>query len=513
MDSIYKGFPFGSLLLWQTKERLKTENDLGPFTLPEPVEDYPVFYVLDGQQRITSIFGVFQSSLEPTSQEGWLDVYYDLGADPSPQENQFAALMPSEVDSTRHFPLRSLFNTALYGKLVRALDDATAERVDKMRERFQTVLIPTQVTRTEDRATVAIIFERVNRQGVELNTFQLLTAWTWSEDFQLQKEFNQLSDEIASFGFEEIGSDTNLLLRCCSAILTGDASPEALMSMNGEEVRRNFDRITNGIKYAIDYVKTHFNVAKLSNLPFATQLVPLSVFFAVGGSREISYSEDQSKTMNEWFWRSSFARRYSSGVLRNLNTDIAEMNKLRDGVASSLGSFEYFVGTDFFRSNTFVITSVNTKTFILLLASHSPLSFISGAPVDLYEKLKDANRTEFHHLMPRKFLRDSGQVEFSEGVLANFAFMSRIDNRDLGGEAPSGYRSKIKGDVSQILERSYVPETLFQDDYSTFVRGRSYILMAAAGLLCGLPLQKFSEDPELRNLDVDFEFRGGAGAA
>jgi uncharacterized protein with ParB-like and HNH nuclease domain len=74
MDSIHKGFPFGSLLLWQTKERLRTENDLGPFTLPAPAEDYPVFYVLDGQQRLTSIFGVFQSALEPNEQQGWLDV-------------------------------------------------------------------------------------------------------------------------------------------------------------------------------------------------------------------------------------------------------------------------------------------------------------------------------------------------------------------------------------------------------------------------------------------------------
>jgi uncharacterized protein with ParB-like and HNH nuclease domain len=60
MDSIYKGYPFGSLLFWRTKEKLKFDRDLGPFTLPEPNEDYPVDYVLDGQQRVTSIFGVFQ---------------------------------------------------------------------------------------------------------------------------------------------------------------------------------------------------------------------------------------------------------------------------------------------------------------------------------------------------------------------------------------------------------------------------------------------------------------------
>ena len=46
MDSIYKGYPFGSLLFWRTKEKLKFDRDLGPFTLPSPKEDYPVDYVL-----------------------------------------------------------------------------------------------------------------------------------------------------------------------------------------------------------------------------------------------------------------------------------------------------------------------------------------------------------------------------------------------------------------------------------------------------------------------------------
>ncbi len=487
------------MLLWQTRERLKTENDLGPFTLPEPAEDYPVFYVLDGQQRITSIFGVFQTVLEPNRQEGWLDVYFDLEADPSPQENQFAALTTEEADPERYFPLRALFNTSLYGRLTRALnDDSVAERIDKMRERFQTVQIPAQITKTEDKATVAIIFERVNRQGVELNTFQLLTAWTWSEDFQLQSEFNELSADIASFGFDEIGTDTNLLLRCCSAILTGDSSPQALMNLNGGQVRDRFDEITNGIKYAIDYVKAHFHVAKLTNMPFATQLVPLSVFFAIPGNRERNYSAEQAKKINNWFWKSSFSRRYSSGVIRNLNADIAEMVKLRDGSSSNLGGFDISIGNSFFINNTFGITSVNTKTFILMLAQIGPLSFLSGAPVDLEEKLKEANRTEFHHLMPRKFLRETEQTTVSDSALANFSFMSRADNRLIGGARPSEYRSLMNGDVAETLRRSLIPESLFADEYSKFMIDRSLTLLEVAAGLCDLP------NPGLEYIASDF---------
>lgn len=360
------------------------------------------------------------------------------------------------------------------------VDEQSLKRIDDMRNRFTTIQIPAQVTKTEDRATVAIIFERVNRQGVALNTFQLLTAWTWSTDFLLQSQFEELSDEIEPFGFSDVGADTNLLLRCCSAVLTGDASPKALMDLNGENVRNNFDRITNGIKYAIDYVRTNFRVERLSNLPFSTQLVPLSVFFAVSGNREVAYTDDQRQRINKWFWRSSFSRRYSSGVLRNLKTDIQEMANLRDNQSSKVGEFAAEVDEEFFQVNDFGIGNVNTKTFILLLAAKMPRSFISGAFVDLAEKLKDANRSEFHHLMPKQFLKEAGQQQFSESCLANFAFLSRADNRKLGGKAPSIYKVQMEGDVPATLESALCPESLFHDDYGRFVQERSILLAAEA---------------------------------
>ncbi|PZR54287.1 hypothetical protein DNL40_05105 [Xylanimonas oleitrophica] len=61
MDSIYKGFPFGSILLWRTGNKLKTERKLGGFMLPDPAKDYPIDYVLDGQQRVTSILRHFRT--------------------------------------------------------------------------------------------------------------------------------------------------------------------------------------------------------------------------------------------------------------------------------------------------------------------------------------------------------------------------------------------------------------------------------------------------------------------
>ncbi|MEW6173890.1 MAG: DUF262 domain-containing protein [Bacillota bacterium] len=494
MDSIYKGYPFGSLLFWRTREHLRAERDLGPFRLPPPRDDYPLDYVLDGQQRVTAIFGVFQTELPLENPQIWMDIYFDFTAERSAQDTQFFALPPDQVDSDRHFPLKVLFDTVAYRRATAHFSDELAKNIDDMQSVFKEARIPIQMFKTEDKATVAIIFERVNRQGVPLDTLQLLSAWTWSEEFQLQEQFTELASELTPFGFEDIGSDTNLLLRCCSAIFSGDASPEALMNLNGSLVRSRFDEVMNGVKGAVDYLRTHFSVERLQNLPFSTVLVPLTVFFAVPGNQEVRHTDEQRRIINRWFWRVAFSKRYSSGVLRNLKVDIEEMRSLRDGLSSRLGSFSVTISPQFFTDNTFGIGYVNTKTFILLLAQAKPLSFISGAPIDLSEKLRVSNRTEFHHLMPKAFLERTGQRTYSENCLANFAFMSRADNRLLGGDPPSRYREKMPVNSEEILDRAKAPLSLYNDDFRQFVNDRAGMLAAMAANLCEVSVATGSDD-------------------
>ena len=74
IDSLYKGYPIGSLLFWRTNIRLENERQLGNYSLPEPTKGYPLDYVLDGQQRITS----FRQNLllfQPY-QVGWIFIIF-----------------------------------------------------------------------------------------------------------------------------------------------------------------------------------------------------------------------------------------------------------------------------------------------------------------------------------------------------------------------------------------------------------------------------------------------------
>ena len=483
MDSLYKGYPFGSLLLWRTREQLRHERQLGPFVLPERDPDYPIEYVLDGQQRITSIFGVFQTDISPDLTVEWTEIFFDLSADADAQESQFVALRPDQVDPRRHFPLKTLFMSIEYRRPTEPFGNPDIVRLDEMQERFKEARIPYQLLTTENRAKVAIVFERINRTGVPLDTLQLLTAWTWSEEFDLQHEFDSLREELEPFGFAGVGEDTNLLLRCCAGVLSKDASPTALVTLRGAVVRERFEEIVNGIRGAVDFLRVNLKVQSIANLPFSTILVPLSVFFAQPGNDFVRVNDHQRSRLVRWFWRSCFSRRFSSGVLRNLKDDIKAIEELRNGRPNVLGDFGVVISGNFFKTNAFRINTVNTKSFILMLAQRDPLNFVSGQPVPLDRVLRDYNRSEFHHLYPRAFLTRLDIPKKDQGALFNFCFLSKVDNTTLAGHSPSGYRTHMPDDVGEVLDRALCPPSLFADNYQTFGEERSSMLAREANRL------------------------------
>ena len=117
IDSIYKGFPFGSVLLWRTRNPLRTERNLGPYRLPENDPEYPIDYVLDGQQRITSIFGIFQNSLIAEEDEGtdWTNLFFELNSKESVPFKHLDDF--TNYDNQKFFPLKYVFNSPIYSRV------------------------------------------------------------------------------------------------------------------------------------------------------------------------------------------------------------------------------------------------------------------------------------------------------------------------------------------------------------------------------------------------------------
>ncbi|EPK0250537.1 hypothetical protein JY550_03805 [Serratia ureilytica] len=346
--------------------------------------------------------------------------------------------------------------------------------------------IPVETVEIDDHSKIAIIFERVNRGGMPLDTYQLLSAWTWSGDFDLRAKFEELGDDLDDHGYKELGDEADLLLKCCAAVIKGDASAKSVVELNGTEVRNKFKKFQTGILGAVEFLKKDCKVASFKNLPYKSMLIPLSRCFSTEKRSGFHPSSKQRQALVKWFWHSCFSRRYSNSVDTAVKLDVLAMDKLLKNDLADLESRTYTVTPDFFTKNIFQMTSVNTKTFILFLANRKPLSFLSGSKVDLEKVLLACNKREYHHIFPKDHLEKKLKLKNKVDIypLANFSFLSKRDNASIQNSSPSEYEKRIDPDKKEkILSSSYIPKDGLSLPYKDFIKARSILLAKEANKL------------------------------
>ena len=487
IDSIYKGFPFGSILLWRTRSELRIERNLGPYELPKNDPEYPIDYVLDGQQRITSIFGIFQNSLAAQENQdiNWTNLFFELNSD---ELIPFKYLEDKEnYDSNKFFPLRYVFDSPKYRQSTRSLDEQLASQIDDLVDKFTQSIIPVERFETEERKNVATVFERINRQKVVLGTFDLLSVWNWSEEFDLQEKFKEISQELEEFGFDNIGDQ--LLLKCCSAVIMNSCKPDTFMDIPGSKVREKFEEIKRGLFSSIDFLKTNFNIFSLKLLPMENILVVLTSFFASSQKQSCPVPQEQNEVIKKWFWRSCFSKRYARGGAKITDLDIEEIQKLKNNITNQLGEFDYSINEEYFIANCLIMSAIATKTFILMVAREHPLNFIQGTEISLEKVLSIGNRKEFHHIYPKDYLEklNHGYTKEQINCLANFTILSRTDNNKIKNKPPSKYKllmPKEQKTLENILKTHLCDMDIFNDDYDNFLKSRTDLLVEKATELC-----------------------------
>jgi len=377
-----------------------------------------------------------------------------------------------------------LFDTVAYRNACDNFENEVRIEIDRLQEKFKELSIPAQLMETDDKGNVAIVFERINRAGVPLDTFQLLTAWSWSTEFDLQDKLDELSAELSEYGFDGLAEDQNLLIKCFTGYILGSTSPRAVMQLDGEKIRDNYEQIISGIKSSVDFLRKELSLYSMTYVPYSAMIVSLVAFFGTSKVNGKSYTEKQRKELVRWFWRSCFSRRYSSGVNDAHEVDIAAMRRLKLNESEIISDFKCDIPENFFMVNNFSRTYVNTKTFIAMLASCTPKSFISGANVDLEETLKRSNSKEFHHIFPRKHLQRLGHGMKDISCLANFCFLNNADNQKIKDKAPDEYINLIDSEVlPDILLKAICPQDTFQLDFKQFVSKRNKMLMEYANSL------------------------------
>ena len=139
MDSILKGYPIGTMILWKTKETLRSIRNLGGINLPEtPAGDF-IQYVLDGQQRLTSIFATLSGAKvrRDFKIENFSEIYINLNA---ADDEEIVIPGYDGYDEKAIIKLTSL----LYGGLeyLASFSKEYLQRLEKLKRNVETYPIP-----------------------------------------------------------------------------------------------------------------------------------------------------------------------------------------------------------------------------------------------------------------------------------------------------------------------------------------------------------------------------------
>lgn len=505
LDSIYNDFPIGSILLWNSKERLRSVRNIGGLLLPDIDPDYPLNYVLDGQQRLSVIYGVFAHEKQIDLQKDkyivdpqFFDIYFDLSTEKFIPKSEFSAdpanydefpLLDKLAKDSKYLKLDSLFSAREFLNQTRQLDEKYLDLATNVQAKFQGYKVPVVVIKNRSTEEVGVIFERINNTGTKLSTLDLMVAWTWSEDFHLRDTIIEILEILAAKGFDTLPEKR--VLQCLSAIIDQTASTKDIMGLDAEAVRSNVDSLRSSMELSVDFLASELNVTSIDFLPHSHQIIPLAYFF----SKTTYPTQEQREALTHWFWATSFSRRYAGSTDLRVNEDIEFISRILRGNYSEVKSYTHSMSQELLMNSEFSISSPVTRAFLLLLAQKQPRDLLYGNKITVGAALARYNIKEYHHIFPKDFLKRSG-IKKHVNSICNFCFLPTNVNKKISNRPPSDYLYgriateplfQVSGSESltpavrtQVLDSNLMPldEDIYkQNQFQNFLELRAQIVL------------------------------------
>lgn len=301
LGSVYESYPIGSILLWSvtsTQSRLSTTTEL-PF--PKDIDRFPTNYVLDGMQRLSTLYGVF--NFGKTTQNTIFEVAFDL------KNKEFVHVKDVKfglLDLPPHFVrLSVLFDPkaliSAQSQLVKQENaDELIDSLIDLQAKFQEYMIPVVKISDENINRVVRVFEKINSAGTPLDALDFMRAITWAKDFDLSDRLMQASEKLGEFGFY---LDEETIVKCVAIYLEIQPTAEGLLSLRGYDpdiLKSAFTEVEDRIIVVIRFLREYLDIQSSDLVAYEGQFLILFKAITMDGADE--YFQHQ---LAAWFLLSS----------------------------------------------------------------------------------------------------------------------------------------------------------------------------------------------------------------
>ena len=479
-DSIYKEYPIGSFFLWKAGRehnqlfRHSVDLDIRPIQA-----DDNIAFILDGQQRITSLYVTLKGLT--INETDYSRICFDV------KEEKFTH---READGKRFIRVCDIWGDRAL-EVVEEIDKPFRPAFRRCFEILRTYPVSIVEVSNQDLPAVCKIFQRINQSGKRLDRFDLISAMTFSPDFDLREKFKQ--DVLIKLEQKSFGEISPAIITQLMALLKKGACTEnAEYSLSTEDIKEIWKQSVDAVLLAADTLRKSVGVQNADYLPYDALLTLLAYYYASSGQRALD--DKQLKWVQQWFWRASFSQHYGSGGATKIGRDKEMFDQLAAGNYPPFEPAMNLTAEILVNTKMTWTRSAVRNAFLCMLAHRNPVHLINNSRLDLvHGGISDFTSTEKHHIFPQGFLRGHGAGEAEIHALPNFCFLPAELNKRILDTRPSAYFPELRRENSRYEEaaRTHLlplseDSGIEQDDYIQFLKFRSELILRELERLTGL---------------------------
>lgn len=494
---------------------------------PANPETEPDELILDGQQRLTSLYNALYSRnpVHTRTDKGKdIDRYYYLNIvkalDPTSDEEEVVVSVPASRQITsdfgrkvltdlttrkqefknKMFPLNIILDTSEeqnWQNGYYAYHGYDPDVIKQFTKLFSKIIQPTQqyqipvirLDKSTPKEAVCQVFENVNTGGVSLTVFELVTAIFAMDDFPLRKDWEDKKEKYFSGDLLSKVTATDFLtaLTLLSSFKAGgtvSCKKRDVLSLKLDEYTKYSDSLCHGFSLA-EKLLMEERIFSSDDLPYSAQLIPLSTICTVLINGNLIHRAAVKNMVKKWYWCGVFGELYGSANETRYANDIVQVVKWIDG-----GAVLPKTVTDFYFNPMRLLglqsrQSAAYKGVMALILKNHARDFISGADMDFSTFSNE--KIDIHHVFPKDYCIKQGYDKRKWNSVVNKTPISASSNREIGGYAPSVYLGKLEkkgsvatADLDGYIESHWINHDLLRaDDFQNFIIDRAKKLLRA----------------------------------
>ena len=364
-DSIKKGYPIGSLVLWHSDEFHISKDILTDERIDTPALEY---YILDGRQRLTTFYGCISTNANK-------DPKFNLGYD---LEDEVFCFDSDRIPNHPWISISDSFDTfRLIGWLtsfVQGSNHPNPEEISNRAKKLNTILQTYTIGEFYiDNCSLqesTEVFSRINSTGTKINDIEMLQALLYDDNTGglVKSEIDSIAASLSDYDFQDI--HTQDILYCCYQFVGlnyYESNLEQLIKVQRKQGVTLLDYMPQISRTVVDTVRfLHDECCVLNSqlLPYTRQFIELTHFF-----RKVEQpTPQQLAELKRWFFYTTITQSFLNGSLSNARTIHNKLNDFIEGRSAEAAKYQMIELNDDFTFKFSMRSAISS--FMMLIQIH-----------------------------------------------------------------------------------------------------------------------------------------------